>query len=196
MIAKDKSFTLPSIIMCAVFLAAASCLGAPSKKEKAESLWKQGFLEYQQRRYKSAITYFDSSLAVDPSFYKAYNGKGICLAFLGDTTEGIKYIDKSLQLNKDYENGYFNKALAQELAGNYLGAITSFKSALKIIPTNPWSYYGIACSYGRLGDAKHAASALKKAIAIDPSTRTHAKSEKDLEKVKNDPNIRALLKTP
>jgi tetratricopeptide (TPR) repeat protein len=163
----------------------------PSGKDEIE--WAKGFDLYKQRRYAEAIERFNVSLTYNPKYFRSLNGKGICMAFMGNPQEGLKYINRALSINPKYENGYFNKALAQELSGSWADAIKSYDKALAIVSTNPWSYYGKACSYGMLGDAEHSAECLRKAITIDPSIRQHAATEKDLVKVRSDPRMVKVL---
>ena len=162
------------------------------KQEKLEKLWKIGYDEFFNKKYKEAIQTQRKVLKIDPNFYKAYAIEGIALAYSGNFNSGIHQIDKALKLKPDYGYARFNKALANELYGNYDEAIKWYKKALEV-ETFEWSYYGIASIYGRKGDIENTIKYLKLAIKINPNVKNEAKNEKDFNSVKNSIKFKELI---
>lgn len=166
----------------------------PAASKKAEELYQQGFQTYMDWKLDDAILLFDRAINTDPACFKAYNGKGIVLCFKGDYKNGMSLIDKALDMKPDYVYANFNKALGYKIQKDFDNAMLWFNKALSLDPSDTWSYYGIACIYAERKDAKNAVIYLEKAIDIDPAVKESAKTEHDLDPVRNDPSFIELLK--
>lgn len=172
---------------------------SPSKSEKKEKLlndiYQQGYNSFFQKDYISAIKFEDSIIQQDPSFYKAYNLKGIALCYSGDFQSGMENIDKSLALNADYDYARFNKALAYELFGYYDKALTWYDKCLENTTKDmtAWSYYGKASIYGRRGDVKNTVNFLKLAIEYNSGIKEYSKTEEDFHNVKDSKEFQDLI---
>ena len=163
------------------------------KQENLEIMWKKGYDEFFQKKYKQAIETERQVLKEDPNFYKAYAVEGIALAYSGNFKNGLKQIDQALILRPDYGYARFNKALANELYGYNDEAIKWYKKALEVEKFE-WSYYGIASVYGRKGDIENTIKYLKLAIEINSNIKNAAKNEKDFDNVKESIEFKKLIK--
>lgn len=159
--------------------------------------YEAGVQAFGKRNFQAAIADETKAIAADPTFYPAYNVKGIALCFAGSFTTGMDAIDESLKLHPNYGYGLFNKALGLELYGYYNEAIATYKKAIPLGTGQwwkAWSYYGIASIYGRRGDVPHVVQYLKEAEAISVNTKIAARTEKDFNPVRWSPAFQALLK--
>ena len=169
----------------------------PLKSETAvavnlNALYDKGYKLFKAKKYKEAIEVEDNVIKNDPTFYKAYNVKGIAICFSSSFDEGMKYINKALQLKPDYGYARFNKALAYELYRNFDKALLWYDKALEV-EKYVWSYYGKASIYGRSGDVANSVKFLKEAISIDTYAKTCAKTEKDFDNVRGSKEFQALI---
>ena len=139
-----------------------------------------------------AIKTENQVLKEDSKFYKAYNVKGIALAYSGDFKGGMQQIDNALRLEPNYGYARFNKALTYELFGDYTNAVTWYKKDLEVEKYD-WSYYGIASIYGRKGDINNTVKYLKLAIDINKNIKNQAKNEKDFDNVKQYKQFKQLI---
>lgn len=138
---------------------------------------------FGDKNYEEVIKICDEVIKKDANFYKAYNIKGIALAYNNKYQEGMKNIDKALLIKPDFGYARFNKALAYELYGHYEEALTWYNKALEV-EKYVWSYYGIASIYGRRGDASNTVKYLKMAIEISADVKEEAKNEADFNPVR------------
>ncbi|QAT41349.1 tetratricopeptide repeat protein [Clostridium sp. JN-9] len=163
------------------------------KQKSMNDKYNQAHDAFFNKNYDLAIKLADELIAEDPSYYMAYNIKGITQCYGNDYENGMKNIDKSLEIKPDFPYGRFNKALANELYGHYDEAINWYNKALEVDKNNPWSYYGIASIYGRKGDVENTVKYLKQAIALDNAIKAEAAKEADFNPVKNSPEFKALI---
>jgi tetratricopeptide (TPR) repeat protein len=162
-----------------------------------EAEYQKGYQAFFQHQYTRAIQIEDDVIKKSPSFYPAYNVKGIALCYLGDYSDGMANIEKSLKLHPNYGYGQFNKALALELFGHYAQAIKEYQKAIAVADNHwkMWSYYGIASIYGRRGDVKDTVTYLEKAIAMNPTLiKEHARTESDFNPVRNSEQFQQLIR--
>ena len=163
------------------------------KKEKLDSMYNTAFETFHKKEYKNAIELANKIIEMEPNYYKAYDLRGIAIAYNGSLADGLNDIDKSLELNPNYAYGRFNKALALELYGHYNDSLTWYNKALEL-EDYVWSYYGIASIYGRRGDVENTVKYLKKAVDKDTSVKATAKEEADFNNVKNSQEFKDLVK--
>lgn len=162
------------------------------KQKNLEDIWKIGYDQFFQKKYKQSIETETKVINKDSNFYKAYAVKGIALAYSGNFNKGMEQIDQALKLKPNYGYARFNKALTYELFGHYEEAIIWYKKALEVEKFE-WSYYGIASIYGRKGDIKNTIKYLKLAIDINPNVKNAAKNEEDFNNVRSSMEFKVLI---
>lgn len=158
-----------------------------------EDKYNEAYAAFFDHKYEEAIKISDEIIMENPSFFKAYNIKGISQCFSNNFEEGMKNIDKALNINPNYGYGRFNKALAYELYGHYDEALSWYDKALEV-EKYVWSYYGKASIYGRRGDVANTVKYLKIAINMQESVKEEAKKEKDFDNVRNSKEFMELVK--
>jgi tetratricopeptide (TPR) repeat protein len=171
----------------------------PSKSSThdVEAEYQKGYQAFFQHQYTRAIQIENDVIKKSPSFYPAYNVKGIALCYSGDFKDGMANIERALQLNPNYGYGHFNKALALERYGHYTEALTEYQKAIKYSDNHwkMWSYYGIASIYGRRGDVENTVKYLKMAIAMNPALiKQHARTEADFNPVRHSEQFQQLIR--
>lgn len=164
----------------------------PEKNNKLDDKYQEGFNDFHNNNYKSAIEIENEVINADDNYYKAYSIRGIAKCYSGNYDDGMKDIDKSLEIKGDYGYGRFNKALALELYEHFDEALVCYDKALEI-EEYAWSYYGKASIYGRRGDVQNTVLNLKKAIELDDSAKVVARTEKDFNNVRSSKEFQQLI---
>jgi tetratricopeptide (TPR) repeat protein len=92
----------------------------------------------EQKKYKEALEEYDKAINLRWDSWSSYNGKSVCLIFLGRYDECIKTCDYAISnmppvLAKILGSGlYYNMAAAYARKGNKLKALTNIKKAIKL----------------------------------------------------------------
>jgi tetratricopeptide (TPR) repeat protein len=84
-------------------------------------------------------------------------------------------------------------ALEQSQAGDHDGAVRTIESLLAERPDDPRVLYDLACFESLAGRADHAIEHLRRAIELDPTYRDYAQDDEDLDVIRDDPRLAALL---
>jgi tetratricopeptide (TPR) repeat protein len=142
--------------------------------------------------YSESITICNEIIEKQKNHYKAFNIKGIAIAFSDDFENGMKNIDKSIELNDSYWYSRFNKALAYSYNKDFENGIIWYDKSLEL-NDYCWSYYGKAAIYGQLNDVDKAVENLKSAIDLNESVKNNAKYEKDFNLIKDEESFKDLL---
>lgn len=161
--------------------------------KKLEDKYQESVKAFGDKKYEDTINTANSIINENPSFYKAYNIKGIALCYSNNYDEGMKNIDKALELKPDFGYARFNKALAYELHGSYDESLQWYDKALEV-ENYVWSYYGKASIYGRRGDVENTIKYLKTAVDMSPDIKGIAREEEDFNPVKDSKEFQDLIK--
>lgn len=93
-----------------------------------------GYVQYFLNSPKIAITHCDRALELKPGHTYALKGKGLCLAKLGKTEEGIVFLHKSIQSNPTYFDARWDLAVVLHQAGRNDEALAIVNEALPLFP--------------------------------------------------------------
>ncbi|UCH02398.1 MAG: hypothetical protein JSV20_00985 [Candidatus Bathyarchaeota archaeon] len=85
------------------------------------------------------------------------------------------------------------RALILQNKGMIDKAIENCNKILKFEPDNSVAYYNRSCFNCSKGETKQALSDLAKAIELNPECRSWAKTEKDFDKIRNNPRFKELI---
>lgn len=163
------------------------------ENKELEEIYKKAYKAFFDNKYTESINLANEVIKKDNKHYKAYNIKGIALAYNGSFQEGMKNIDKALEISPSYGYALFNKALAYELYDKYDEALKWYDKNLEV-ENYIWSYYGKASIYGRKGDVKNTIKYLKIAIKMDTVVKEEARKEKDFDSVRQSKEFQELIK--
>lgn len=107
-----------------------------------EALALKGFLLAAQNRTREAVSWFDSSLAVDSALGNAWLGRGLCKIRLGDATGGREdlLVAAAIEPQRAELRSYLGKAYAN--SGDFPHATKELQLAKKLDPNDPtaWLY--------------------------------------------------------
>ncbi len=166
----------------------------PAKAAEAEKFFAQGLKDYEQYKYREAVSAFDRAIAADPANYKVYTAKGITLCFQGDYKGGMALIQKTLAMKADYVPAFYDMAMAYKLQDDYDKSVYWFEKTIQGDPQNTWSYYGIATIHADRGNTQEALKYLKKAIELDQGVKAVAKRQDHFARMRSLPEFQALVR--
>lgn len=130
----------------------------------------------QQGKFEIALSEFNESAQIDPSYAPAYNGLGLVYAALGEDAKADANYKRSIELlpkNSEAHNNYGSFLCSNK---RYDESIPHFLEAVKNpLYSTPYLAYANAgiCS-ARKNDMKNAEVYLNKALQIEPLTHSAA----------------------
>ena len=85
--------------------------------------------EFNSKRYKQAIVYFDRTIAFDPQDAGAFYLRGLAKGVNEDYAGALADLDKAIELNPERPSAYFNRGVAKKALGDKQGAEEDFRKA-------------------------------------------------------------------
>jgi lipoprotein NlpI len=101
---------------------------------EAVRLASDGEEKISSRNFFGAFIDFTKALRLDEGFAKAWHGRGVARAELGDTEGGIADCSRSIALDAKDPNGFNRRGLARYLARDFDEAIEDYGRALALDP--------------------------------------------------------------
>lgn len=86
--------------------------------------------EFDHDRYTSALEYYHKSRMIDPRFFWAYFGEGVCLSHLMKWSDARAAFTTAIALNPDYTWTQFNRGITNLKLGDFDTAISDFDKTL------------------------------------------------------------------
>ncbi len=111
----------------------------------------------------------------------------------GKPLEAVEFFQKALVLNPNDAVAYLGWGVALGNLGRYEEAIEKYQKAVEINPKLAEAYYNLACAYSRLNQKGEAIKNLKKAIEFEAKWKEEAKTDKDFDNLRQDPEFKKLI---
>ena len=80
---------------------------------------------------KSAISYYNKAIEINPKNPDSYFNSGLCLAELNDLTKAKENFSKVIELKSDYAYAYYALGMAYETENNKDSAISNYEKFLE-----------------------------------------------------------------
>lgn len=133
------------------------------------------------------------AMAYNPDDPLAYFNRGLSYHEQGSYTRAIADYNRAIQLQPDFAMAYTHRGAAYSQQGNYTQAIADYTQAIQLQPDNAVAYYNKACTYSLQKDIKSALENLQQAIDLNASFRDIAKTDADLDSIRQDRQFQALV---
>jgi tetratricopeptide (TPR) repeat protein len=88
---------------------------------------------YEAEKYEAALSVFEKTVEIDPSYADGYYNLGLVLKQLHRLPESIKAYKKALKLNPDNPTIYQNLGVAYIVFGSYNEAIEIWQKGLQLL---------------------------------------------------------------
>ena len=101
--------------------------------------------------------------------------------------------EAALQAYPKHYQSYYGLGVVEMTQGNYQKALERFNKAIELKRDFSSPYYQKARAYAMLGNANAALDALKRAIQLDEEWLQKARTDKVLERLKDDPRFQEIV---
>jgi Zn-dependent protease/Tfp pilus assembly protein PilF len=153
----------------------------------------QGNQRLKNQQYDDAIAAYDKAIHLNPNLYQLWYNRGLCLAELHQFKEAITSYQKAIKIKPDFERAWNSLGNAFYHSHQYTEAITAYDHALQLEPNLANTWYNRACCRALQGHVELAIDSLKQAIEINPNFRKQAKTDADLESIRNSVRFPEIL---
>jgi len=149
---------------------------------------------YRRRNLAGAEKYFGETVERDPLLGSAWFWRGKARSEAGrDPTDVAKDFDRAEEFGFKSPSVNFERGLCRLRSKMYTLAIREFSTYLKEVPTDSAAIYNIACAHALMRNTDEALDWLARSIDAGFGEMEHARSDPDLESIRNDPRFEALL---
>ena len=130
---------------------------------KTSTYYKEGVIQYQEKKYAEAIGAFNKALEIDDKLPYVWNDHGLCFREMGDNKSALQSLLRAVELAPENPELLFNLGETLEMIGvlymsnKYLdSAIQTFKMVANQMPNNAnaWNHIGIC--YKEMGKPEEA----------------------------------------
>jgi tetratricopeptide (TPR) repeat protein len=142
---------LSVIALCVLIF---SCASEQKKLQRAREndpkyQYDMGTVYLGNNRHDDAIRYFSSSMRLDPDFYLAYNGLGLCYMMKGQFETSERYFSKCLEVRPDFTEARNNLGMVYQETGQLDKAEREFRTAVNDLnySSRHLPYYNLARLY-------------------------------------------------
>jgi len=140
-----------------------------SKKELASSYYGIGSVLMDQKKYPSALEYFDQAINYNPDHYDAYQNKAVTLRRMGKYPESIEACKKTISLFPDSGKSHCSLGWAYEFNGNFVLACESHIKAIELAPNWGFPKSRLRKSLSKIDDSAKYQKIIDKLERIDPN---------------------------
>lgn len=144
----------------------------PKEKYDEEIYLLLGNIAQSKGNDEKAIENYNSSLKINPKFYKAYYNLGNFYFIKGDYNLAVENYKKATKFNKDFASAYYNLGCAYLKLEKPKSAKPNFIRAITINPQNSDYYYNLAVVYKLLKKEKTAQKILD-SLNLQPSKKSN-----------------------
>ena len=133
-------------------------LGAKSKGDVAESLYRSGLDSLWLGNYDNAVGYFENAANKNPKRAEAWVQVGYCKVKQGKNQEAIRAYLQALQLKPTDAEIHNKLGDAYYYSGRLREAIESYTEAARLRPDSAETFYNLAIAYSESGNPGMAAT--------------------------------------
>jgi tetratricopeptide (TPR) repeat protein len=151
--------------LCAVLLAGPAAAYAPS----AESACTAGLALVSAGNYTEAVSAFDRAIAIEPSYFEAWNGKADAYNRLGDYESALAASDRALAIEPSYVQGWINRGYILYNLGQYDEELAAYEKAIEIDPESPDAWFNRGYALAGLKRYDEAIASFDRVAEIDPN---------------------------
>ncbi|OCQ98171.1 hypothetical protein BCR12_09085 [Limnothrix sp. P13C2] len=139
-----------------------------AQSRRINLLFKLGNLSLAANYLDIAVGAYDQAVEIEPSFYEAWNNRGIALLKLERYEAAIGSYNRAVKIKPDYHDAWNNRGNALGRLERYEEAIASYQEALTIKPDFYEAWNNMGWALGNLGRYEAAVASYDRALAIKP----------------------------
>lgn len=128
-----------------------------------------GFLYYQRKNYRRALTLIDKAIEINPKIYFFYYDRAKILQDVKKYNAAIASYDKAISLKPNYAEAYLNRGNILQSLNNLKSAVASYNEAIRIKPDYVEAYVNRGTALQKIKALDAAATSYEHAIRIKPN---------------------------
>jgi len=160
-----------------------------------DTLTNRGIVYVKLERYDEALTDFNRSLELRPDDPDTLTNRGVTYSKLERYEETFADHNRSLELRPDDPDTLTNRGVTYSKLERYEEAFANFNRSLEIKPDDSDTLYNLACLFSLWGRTRKALTYLEKAIRKDKKYLETAKTDKDLDNIREAPRFKKLIES-
>ena len=103
-------------------------------------------------RFDKAIEDYERAIALNPSYYQAYNNMGALLGKMSLFARAIEYFNKAIALSPDYTDAYYNRGITYVAIEQFGRALEDLNKAILLNPDDATAYVERGNLHLRMGN--------------------------------------------
>jgi Flp pilus assembly protein TadD len=140
-----------------------------------------------------ALTNFNKSLELNRNQPVTLNNRGNLYLIIGKNDEALADLNLSLKLRPDNFETLVNRGVVYLRINNYDKSYSDMMKALELNPDSSFVMFNLACLFSIQDKGDAAIFYLEKAIKLDLALKEKAKTDPDLNNIRNDPRFKKLV---
>ena len=170
--------------LIALFIITSLCIPVAAYSADAISKYDAGRDHTESEQYTEAIAAYNNAIALEPSYFEAWDGLADALNRNGQFNEALAASNRSLGINPDYVQGWINRGQIlynigywyEDIAHNtaaadslYAEQLTAFEKAVALEPGNAEAWFNKGYALAGMKRYDEAIAAFDQVRAIDPT---------------------------
>jgi len=119
--------------------------------------------------FDRALTYYQQTLAMQPTHFGAYNNLGVLHMQMGEFEKAIDVLHEAAAINPDDALVYNNLANCHMQIGQYEQAVRSLEKSLSLESSNLAALTNMGIAHTAMGDLEAARVSLERAVQLHPN---------------------------
>jgi tetratricopeptide (TPR) repeat protein len=144
-------------------------------------------------RHEEALADYNRSLELNPDDADIVCNRGTTYFKLGKFEEALADYNRSLEIRPHDATTLYNRGTTHTKLKKYGEALADYNSSLELKLDQPSTLYNVACLLSLWGKTDDALTYLEKAIERDGKYRQMAKTDKDLDNIRDDIRLKKLM---
>jgi len=161
----------------------------------AKTAFLKGNYYHNQGKYNDALAAYNWSLELRPDDPTTLNNRGNAYSALKRYDEAFADFNRSLELRPDDPTTLYNRGTTYPHLERYDEALADLNRSLELRPDYPATLYNLACLFSLWGKPNDALAYLEKAVGKDKKYRELAKTDEDLNNIRDDPRFKKLIES-
>jgi Flp pilus assembly protein TadD len=152
-----------------------------------------GLLLADTGRIAEAEATFRRAIEMNPKDAMGYTFLGVLLDQTGRKEEAETALRRAIELDPKLAQAHSNLGILLRETGRIAEAETVYRRAIELDPKLAAAHFNIACLFAQTNRKTDALVSLKRAIDLDVKFREKAKTDKDLDPIRDDPEFKKLI---
>ena len=163
------------------------------KADDAATLCNRGTTYGELGRHEEALADYNRSLELKPDDADTLCNRGTTYYKLGSYKEALADYSRSLEIRPHDPTTLYNRGTTYTKLRRYGEALADYNRSLEIRLDQPSTLYNVACLLSLWGKTDDALAYLEKAIEKDGKYRQMARTDKDLDNIRDDIRLKKLM---